>query len=205
LSRQGKAAVRWDTTTHLEGVGQLPTDTKKPPSKSEQNNTVTELLDMLYDDDPKTIVSALNLLPRDLWEEDRREVIRSVSKLALSEDSAIRSAVARSVGFLQWKELVPWHFRLLQDRDWLVRSNAARALLKRADRDVLLEQAYFEGDPYICEILTKSIEQDQLFQQEIFRYLADPRLKHTRISLFASEMIRHNYEIYEQTSDQAKA
>jgi adsorption protein B len=193
-ARQGKTAVRWDNTDHLEGVGQLPTAAMQPVAKAGRTTLPPdEVLRRLRSGSEDEVPRMMESLPRNLEPAYRDEAIEALQRHAGSESLAIRSTLARVIGFLVWPELVPALFALLHDREWVVRANGAKALLKYPDFDVLLEQAFVSDDPLLREVLVRSVEQDNLKQRVLLPRLDQPQLIATRSALLAeSAIIRHD-------------
>jgi adsorption protein B len=193
-ARQGKTAVRWDNTDHLEGVGQLPTAAMQPVAKAGRSTLPPdEVLRRLRSGSEEEVPRMMESLPRNLEPAYRDEAIDALQRHAGSESLAIRSTLARVIGFLVWPELVPALFALLHDREWVVRANSAKALLKYPDFDVLLEQAFVSDDPLLREVLVRSVEQDNLKQRVLLPRLDQPQLIATRSALLAeSAIIRHD-------------
>jgi adsorption protein B len=189
-ARQGKAAVRWDNTDHLEGVGQLPTAAMQQPVRHAANVLPPdEVLRRLRSGTDEELARMMESLPRDLSPEFRHEAVEALNARVGHEGMTVRSALARVIGFLAWPELVPALFALLHDREWVVRANSARALLKFKDFDILLEQAFVSNDPLLREILIRCIEQDSIKQRIIMPRLSQPHLIATRSALLTESAI----------------
>ena len=195
-ARQGKKAVRWDNTDHLEGVGQLPTAPMQQVARhAEVELAPDEILRRLRAGTEEEVIRMMESLPRDLAPSYRLEAVEALQKRALSDSMAVRSGLARVIGFLHWPELVPGLFVLLHDREWVVRANAAKALLKFRDFDILLEQAFVSDDPLLREVLVRCVEQDNIKQRALLPRLDRPELIATRTALLnESPILRYAYD-----------
>ncbi len=108
--------------------------------------------------------------------------------------------VARISGFLAWEELAPPLLTLLHDKDWAVRANAAKALLKQPSFDRLIETAFVDSDIYVRDLLVKVIEQDSMKQEELLRELDNDYMITTRTVLLRESLIlRTRYEKFKQS------
>lgn len=197
-ARQGKTAVRWDNTDHLEGVGQLPTAAMAPVAA--RSTTVLppdEVIRRINAGNDEELPRMMESLPRDLAPEFRREAVEALQKRVGHEGMAVRSGLARVIGFLMWQELIPALFALLHDREWVVRANSARALLKFENFDLLLEQAFSSDDPLLREVLIRCLEQDNIKQRVLMPRLSAPHLIATRSALLnESAILRSEFDLY---------
>ncbi|AIE87781.1 glycosyltransferase [Fimbriimonas ginsengisoli] len=195
-ARQGKTAVRWDNTDHLEGVGTMPSAQVERVHniRSTEITPTATILQRLRSDDPAVVVSGLEVIPKDLRGADRDAVLQSLYDIANHKDTSVRAAFARVMGFLTWPELTLTVLSVLHDRKWVVRANCAKALLKYPNFEALVESALMEHDPLVREILVRSIEQNRLRQETLLPKLSDPNLAATRTALVNdSSLIREMY------------
>lgn len=195
-ARQGKAAVKWDNTDHLEGVGQLPTAPVQQQTRrtSIEEVPINEILQRLRGGPEEDISRTMELIPRDLQEPYKFEIIQRLEELVASPSLMVRSTLARVLGFLAWPELVPALFGLLHDREWVVRANGAKALLKFKNYELLMEQAFLTDDTLLREVLVRSFEQDLKRQRELMPRLHAPELIATRtVLLNDSPVLRYAY------------
>lgn len=199
-ARQGRSTVRWDNTDHLEGVGQLPTaPVAKPHREAEVMLPPDEILRLIRAGSEEDVMRMLQALPRDLSGEYRAEAIEAIQRRVPSDSLPIRSVVSRVIGYLQWPELIPAIFALLHDRDWVVRANAAKALLKFTDYALLMEQAFVSEDPLMREVLVRCVEQDNMVQRALLPKLREPYMIATRAALTTeSPILKAAYEELEQ-------
>jgi adsorption protein B len=199
-ARAGKSVVRWDNTDHLEGVGELPTaPAAKAVREMRSELPAEEILRRIRAGSEEEVVRMLEALPRDIDPAYRAEAIEAIQRRVSSDSMSVRSTVARVVGFLRWPEFTPALFALLHDREWVVRANSAKALLKFADFDLLLEQAFVSEDPLLREVLVRSVEQDNIKQRELMPKLRQPHMIATRTALAAESIIlRHELEEQER-------
>jgi adsorption protein B len=195
-SRQGKAAVKWDNTDHLEGVGSMPSAPTQQGSRTRSTDVVptATILRQLESPDVHTVVAGLEAIPRDLAGSDRHEILAALYPLVTHKETSVRAALARVLGFLTWPELTLTLLSLLHDRQWVVRANCAKALLKYPNFEALMESALMEHDPLVREVLVRSVEQNRIKQESILPKLSDPNLAATRTALVNdSSLIREMY------------
>jgi len=158
-SRRGKAAVRWDNTQHLEGVGDMGGEDNVRKTVAVQERPIEEILAGLTSQDPVEIVTALRFIPIGASELERAEIVAYLRGLIGAEELRVRAALAQTFGRLPWSEVTPALFLLLDDRDSIVRLNAARALLGRPRVGALLEQAFTAAGPKAIEDIIRIIVQ----------------------------------------------
>lgn len=203
-ARQGKAAVRWDNTQHVEGVGELPSDddTEQRPAERVENLDVDSLILAFGSRDVWEVIRAMESLPKQVTVKQRTEIVRAFYEFVESREGKVRSMVARISGFLAWEELSPPLLTLLHDKDWAVRANAAKALLKQPHFDRLIETAFVDADIYVRDLLVKVIEQDSMKQDILIRDLDRDYMITTRtVLLRESLIIRTRYEKFKQSQN----
>jgi adsorption protein B len=193
-SRSGKAAVRWDNTQHLEGIGDMGAEERTKNREVLQEATLDQILEGLTSADIDETVHVLKSIPPELDESQRAEVVGYLWFLVDSEQLKTRAALAQALGSLTWNELTPTLFHLLSDKDSIVRSNAAKALVKRSRLGPLLEQAFVSLDSTAVESLIRVIEQDHKRQSEIFNLIVQEHLNVTRTTILAlSPILRQRF------------
>jgi len=196
-SRQGKTAVKWDNTDHIEGVGTMPSAAAVRPEPVVRSNVpvpIRSILSQLHASDHATIISGLEAIPKDATGPDRDAILTLLYDLAGHSDTSVRSVVARVIGFLRWPELSLTLLTLLHDGKWVVRANCAKALFKFPNYDALMESALMEHDPLVREVLVRSVEQNAIIQREILPRLGEQSLAATRTALVSdSNVLRDLY------------
>jgi len=200
-ARQGKAAVRWDNTQHVEGVGELPSDDSEERRAVHRpdNPDVDGLIRAFDSRDIWEVIHAMEAIPRAVTSNQRTEIVRAFYEFVESREGKIRSMVARISGYLAWEEMAPPLLTLLHDKDWAVRANAAKALLKQPNFDRLIEAAFVDADIYVRDLLVKVIEQDSLKQDTLIRALDNNYMITTRTVLLRESLIlRTRYEKFKQ-------
>jgi adsorption protein B len=201
-SRQGKAAVRWDNTLHLEGVGDMGGEEVRR-GEDVIEWPLEQVLADLSGGVEEEIVRAVPHIPQHAAELDRAEAIAYLRALLSSPSLRVRASIAQAVGRLNWPELVPTLFRILGDPDWVVRSNAAKSLLNRPKFALLVEQAFTTGSPVMVETLVRVIEQDKRRQQTLFNQLESPELTVTKATLFVeSPILRKRYLAWKSSASE---
>jgi adsorption protein B len=196
-SRSGKAAVRWDNTQHLEGVGDMQGAEPVRSATTADDYPLSEILDGLISEDLDERVKALRHVPAAADPLERAEVVAYLRTMVSSRELRLRAALAQTLGRLPWSELTPTLFRVLNDDDWVVRSNAARALLERPRLGALLEQAFTAGSAKVIRTLIRVIEQDRRRQREIFDLIGREQLTVTKATLMVeSPILRKRYMKY---------
>jgi adsorption protein B len=184
-ARQGKTAVKWDNTDHLEGVGTMPSASSKKEVKVRSNvrQPVSEVLDRLRSTDPARVIQGLEMVDRKATGMDREAILAALYELPTHDDISVRAALARVIGFLAWPELTLTLLSLLHDRKWVVRANCAKALIKYPNFPALMESALMGHDPLVREVLVRTVEQNAIIQRELMPLLGDPNLAATRTAL----------------------
>ncbi len=196
-SRSGKAAVRWDNTMHLEGIGQMGGEDVKKSRTLVQNVPFEQVLAGLISEDPNEVVRALRLIPEDASQIERAELVSYMRNLVSNKELRVRAALAQTIGRLTWNELTPTLFTALNDHDSIVLSNAARSLLERPRLGALLEQAFSVARPRAVEAIIHSIEQDRRKQRQIFELLSTDQLLVTKATIIAaSPVLRKRYQTF---------
>ncbi len=173
-SRRGLEEVRWDKTTHLEGVGALPLAAQAitRPELHERTYATDDLLSMLRSTEPALIIQGLDGIPRDADFATRSHVSTEIHALVNRPEMSVRAGVARAIGYLKWPELAPMLVGLTYDTEWAVRANAAKSILTQLDAHSLVSQVLVSNDKYAREIMMKALEQDTLRNQLILPRLA---------------------------------
>jgi adsorption protein B len=195
-ARRGGQRVPWDKTEHLEGVGHMPSEgymstvaADKPPFIYRQ------LVKAVTEADDQRLSEILETIPRELPAKEKTRVVAQVEAAARSEAYLVRAMVARVSGFLQWEELFSITLHLLQDREWLVRANAARSLLLYPDLAHTANEVRNLEDAYAWEVFTRSLNMNLPAQQRLIARLDAPELATLRASLFEhSQLMKIKYD-----------
>ncbi len=196
-SRSGKAAVKWDNTQHLEGIGDMDAPTQQKETIVLQGIPRDQVLAGLRSGDPQRIANALRVIRPELTEVDRAEIVACMRYLADHRELAVRAALAQSLGKLLWPELNPTLFLLLNDHESAVVVNAARALFQRRTIGALLEHAFTISSPKAIETLIRVIEQDRRRQKHVFELIDLEMLLVTRMRVLGvSPILRKRYLKY---------
>ncbi len=188
-SRRGKAAVRWDNTQHLEGIGDMGAAEQDKSGETVEEVPFDQVLAGLISTETDDVVLALKRIPADADILERAEVVAYLRSLASSQKLRIRAAIAQTLGRLKWNELTPTLFHALDDVDSVVRINAARSLLERPKLGALLEQAFISASPRAVDALIRVIEQDRKRQERLFEMIRTEDLAVTRATLVVSSAI----------------
>lgn len=192
-SRRGRRAVKWDATTHYEGVGSLPqaaTSIAQPILQTEVL-TPAQVIEFLRSNEPTTIVRGLDGIPRIMPLEDRLTIAPLIQSAARHDSMVVRAAVARAAGSLLWPELHDTILDLVKDREWTVRSNAARALVRQPNSATLLSSIMNSNDAFAKEITVRTLEQDPIRQRAIMPVLRSEEFSTLREALAkSSPMLR---------------
>lgn len=193
-SRSGKAAVRWDNTLHLEGIGDMGAPSQRKETIVLQGIPIDQVMAGLVSADPKRIVNALRVIRAETSERDRAEVVACMRNLVTHKDLGVRAALAQSLGKLLWSELTPTLFHLLNDKESAVIVNAARALFARPRIGALLEHAFTACNFRAVEALIRVIEQDRRRQRNVFELIGREQLLVTRMRVLGvSPILRKRY------------
>lgn len=195
-ARQGKVAVKWDNTEHLEGVGEMPSAPAENTRRKRPTEALPlqELLRLLRSEDEHDMIHGLEAIQRDIANGERSQVLSEIYKLSGRRSTPIKSAVARVCGFLVWPELAPTILALIHDRAWVVRANSAKAMLKFPNFEALVETAMMEQDALVREVLLRCIESDHIKQRTLMRKLDPLELVATRAAMLnESSLLRDVY------------
>jgi len=196
-SRSGKAAVRWDNTQHLEGIGDMGGEDQAKKKVATQAVPIEQVLSGLISIEPDEIVKALRAIPSDVGLIERAEIVAYMRTLVSSDHLRVRAALAQALGSLVCSELTPTLFHLLSDSDSVVRTNAARSLLERPRLGALLEQAFIAQGPRAVETLVRVIEQDRKRQRRLFEMIGREKLTVTKTTfIMSSPILRKRYLKY---------
>jgi adsorption protein B len=188
-SRRGRAAVKWDNTQHLEGIGDMGGVDQSKSKVAALQVPLDEVLAGLISTEPLQIVRALGGIPVEAEEIERAEIIAYLRSLVSHEDLRVRAALAQTLGRLTWRELTPTLFHALNDSDSVVRSNAARSLLERPRVGPLLEQAFTAASPRAVTALIRVIEQDKRRQSQVFDLIVREQLDVTKATVIVESAI----------------
>jgi len=188
-SRSGKAAVRWDNTAHLEGIGNMAGDEGARKRAVIERVPIEQVMTGLISKDVQSVVRALHQIPEDADQLERAEVISYMRNLVSSPELRIRAAVAQTVGRLTWNELTPTLFTSLNDEDPIVLGNAARSLLERPRLGAVIEQAFSICRPRAVQAIIQSIEQDRRRQRQVFELIVNEELLVTKATIIASSLV----------------
>lgn len=189
-ARQGKTAVKWDNTDHLEGVGTMPSTTQKEvKTRVTERVPIHELIRLMSSNDSATIVRGMESIDRQTFDADRERLLNKLYELAQSRETMIRAALARVIGYLAWPELALTLLSLLHDRRWVIRANCAKAILKFPNYPALIEMALLENDRMVREILVRVVEQNHIIQKQLIPRLEEPGLGATRIAMISDSKI----------------
>jgi adsorption protein B len=201
-SRRGRAAVRWDNTQHLEGIGDMGAAEQQKSATDDEAVAIDDVISGLISNSTDEIVKALKLIPKEAEPLERAEIIAYLRTLASSSELRIRAAMAQTLGRLEWEELTPTLFHALRDHDSVVRLNAARSLLELPRLGALLEQAFTAASPRAVDALIRVIEQDRRRQIKLFDLIRREQLTVTRATIIvASPIVRKRMLAYFATPD----
>lgn len=114
-SRSGKAAVRWDNTQHLEGIGDMGGEDRTKRKVVVQVVPLDQVIAGLISGNPDEIVKSLRNIPSQVDDLERAEIIAYIRPLVSSESLKVRAALAQTLGTLIWRELTPTLFHMLSD------------------------------------------------------------------------------------------
>jgi len=173
--RLHRKEVLWDKTEHREGVGVMPSNATTYISMVKSRHTETKTDENLFEAikkwDSKKIIEIIESLPQDASGIDQEKTIAALYRLAESEDYTMRASVSKVVGYLNWAVLHPIAINLLYDKEWVVRANAAKSLLRFPDLEATLNKISKKEDEYAWEIFIKVLEQDTSAHDQITKLL----------------------------------
>ncbi|MDR3688137.1 MAG: glycosyltransferase [Fimbriimonas sp.] len=196
-SRSGKATVRWDNTTHLEGIGDMGGVEPVRTKVEVQFVPIEEIVTGLTSEEPEAIVKALRVVPATPLDTERAELIAYMRSLVSHRELKVRAALAQTMGRVQWPELNPTLFHALSDTDSVVLLNAARALLDLPKGAAMIEQAFSVATPKTVDALIRVIEQDRRRQRRVFHMIDQEELLVTKASILAgSQILRKRYATF---------
>ncbi|MHB9024720.1 MAG: glycosyltransferase [Armatimonadota bacterium] len=188
----------WDKTEHLEGVGQMPNTPEAPRAVESLPHLpvpLEEIMRRLDAEDAATIVDGLEAIPRYPDERTQGRLQEWIEQHGAHADTLVRAEVARVSGYLRWPGLESIVLRLVTDPAWVVRANAARALIKFPHFGSLLQAAFATEDRYAREVLIHTVEGDVDAQNSLLPCLDRPDLTTLRAALLeGSAQLRAEYE-----------
>jgi len=166
-SRRGKSSVQWDKTDHVEGIGEIPMGaTVVPKKEARERPTLNECLVALESSDTPVILHGLESIPRDVPEDVRAHILVRLAQLTgPTQNPHLRAMVARVSGFLRWPGTDRLVVNLLYDPEWVVRANAARAMLKYPHYPDLLITAFEHHDRFAWDVMVRELEQNDTARQ----------------------------------------
>jgi len=195
-ARQQGKRVAWDKTEHLEGNGYMPSESIVPAAaRIRRPFALNDLAAACELGDSARLIDSLETIPRDISDSQRSRVIAVIGQAGDNADYQVRAAVARVCGFLAWSELSPVALHLLHDREWLVRANAARALINFTDLANIIAEVFREEDRYAWEIFIRTLELNQPMHPSLLTLLDTPKLSELReVVLDRSPLLRMKYD-----------
>ncbi len=189
--REHTLACQWLSSDGAASLGKLH---GLPEPRVRPTYSAAQLQRMLQSTDIGVVVSSLELIPRQLNWRERKPLLKLITEASSNDATYLRAAVARVCGYLQWPELSSSLLALLYDSQWVVRANAAHALLKFAEYDHLLDLAFQRVDRYAWEVLIRTLEQDIRVQQQLLPRLLADDMHHLRtVLLDESPLLRYRY------------
>ena len=194
-SRRGRKAVRWDATTHYEGVGSLPAAAAAiaQPTRQTEALPIEDALRMIGSSNAEEIVHGLDGVPTNLSFEDRNRVINVANAAASSDSMPVRAAVARLASNLAWPELSDAVLSLVADREWTVRSNAARALIRMPNAAALIRTVMERDDRLARDVVMKTLETDTVRQRTIMNVMESEEFSGLRTQLMRDSSLLRAY------------
>ncbi len=196
-SRRGRKAVKWDATTHYEGVGSLPAAAAAivRPTRQTETLPLEEAITMIGSSDPETIVHGLDGVPSAVSFAERERVIAAVRSIEKHETMPVRAAIARLISNLVWPEFSETALQLVADREWTVRSNAARAIVRMPNAAALIQTIMNSNDRLAKEIVLRTLEADTIRQRTIMNILKAGEYADVRANLARdSDLLRSHIE-----------
>ncbi len=183
-ARQGKTKAKWDKTDHLEGIGDTSLHFKRPTRKHDTDSfSFDDCLAALQADDAWGKIHGLEMIPRTLDVDDQQRLMNALQGLAKDENHHIRAMVSRVCGFLRWPETDQMVVNMLYDPEWIVRSNAARALLKFENLPQLLLQVFARRDRYAWDVIIRELEQNDVARGTVLTMIDTPEMAPLRDAL----------------------
>ncbi len=203
-SRITTRRLTWDKTIHEEGVGSMPTDHTVVERRRRERPTYSEdeIVAMLKSLETLTVIRGLEAIPRECPPAAQARFTILLGELAGASSNQVRGVLARVCGFLRWPSLTPIIRTLIIDREWVVRANASRALLKIPDFDRLLPAVFAVKDGYAWEAVIRALEGDEPAQRHLLPILRNEAMVVVRgILLSRSLLIRRRYQAMVEPPD----
>jgi len=179
--RAGKSEMQWDKTAHEEGVGAPPQGLVDVFRRQQQVPfDYMAVLSSLQSGNKAQILHALQTIPRALPAEYRVPLLQILHSYLGDTEYEYRAMAVRISGYLMWPELGPAVCARLFDKEWVVRANSARALLKFPNLQELLPTVFAQTDRYALEVLVREMEQNEHARERIFGFLHLPEFTTAR-------------------------
>lgn len=207
LTRKSGRRVKWDKTDHEEGVGSLPSaDAIGPHGLATPAKLSCEDFSRLLDEgNQEKINQALDMLriQADYCNcGEHAPMVENMRRMTTSENVYLRAMAARVALRCHCEALLPFTLELLKDREWIVRANAARALMAYPHfPEVVLSTILAAPDHYAREVFFRTIEQDTNNLETLFIFLQREEHSSLRALLFVhSPSLMERYEAWQKIS-----
>ncbi|MCX7706345.1 MAG: glycosyltransferase [bacterium] len=195
LKTWNQPKIKWGKTEHREGHGVNPilvTDIS-----AEDTITCQEFLEILRRGSITEIAEAIERLRYTCSSDEERQTMEGIMK-TMSESMEIRLRVMATKILMKFnrRELFEYVEKLLYDKEWIVRANAAKAIIQTPFLSEAIKNVFKKDDLYAQDIMIKTLEQNDWAFDCLFDFLQYPEMAEVRtIILDRSEFLRDRFNL----------
>ncbi len=185
LQTLNKPRIKWDKTTHLEGAGINPAEeTIKRENVPEKAISCIDFIKILATKDIPRIIEAIDNLKHTCSPEEHQQMMDIMESMVSNESLQIRVLTMKMFAKMQCEKLIPFVKRLIFDREWIVRANAAKAIVHSRFLNHILKDVLTSNDRFAKEVLIKTLEQNEWAFYRIGPELKKPDMVEVREEIF---------------------
>lgn len=166
--------AKWEKTEHKEGVGAAPIEAKEVEHLTPKTMPFMTMLERIYAHDVETIVSGVRQVTPQTDIKRRKALKQRLFLLITHPDFRVRAALPRAITTLGGENIPKYLLWLLCDRDWIVRTNTARAIVDTPVDTIpeLLKKTLSVPDYYGRQVMLHAVE-NRADLTELLRLLLD--------------------------------
>ncbi|MCX8081996.1 MAG: glycosyltransferase [bacterium] len=203
LKTFSEPTVKWEKTEHYEGAGINPVDMDESginKVSAESAITCTDFIKLLETEDTSKIIEGFDKLKHTCSPYEHKQMLTIMQKLLDASNIQVKILAAKMFSKLKCKELIPFVKQLLFDREWIVRSNAAKVIIRSNFLKDVLKAVMDSDDKYAKDVLVKTLEQNEWAFYRLLPQLSDKSMSSTREKLFSqSKYLEEKYNTISTT------
>ncbi|HPC28984.1 MAG TPA: glycosyltransferase [Candidatus Ratteibacteria bacterium] len=159
LKTWSQQVLKWDKTEHKEGVGIHPVF-KTEITAAENQISCGEFLKIVQKGSIQEIIEASDKVKFLCSAQESSEMQEALKILIKSEDIRLRLLGPKFLARFQDRQLLVFVMNLLYDKEWIVRANAARAVIQTPFLLEVIKDVFSKDDRYAKDIIIKTLEQN---------------------------------------------